>query len=86
VFLDRLSMYKSYFGKVSMQPQDHQHSGGDKRTEWTLNDKNCGWCYIRKSNHPNVLVGHNRPLIYKKPYTQDVVVYDLNVLYVTRKR
>ena len=40
---------------------------GDKRTKWTLNDPDGGWCYIYKTKHPKELVGHNGLLIYKNP-------------------
>ena len=45
---------------------------GDKRTQWTLNDDFCGWCYVRKPG-----LGHNGLLIYKAAYTQDIIIYDL---------
>ena len=50
---------------------------GDNRTQWTLNDKDCGWCFVDKSKHPKELVGHNGLLIYLKPYTYEYRVYDL---------
>ena len=81
-----IDSYKSYFGKVSMQPQDHQHSRGGQEKEWTLNDKDCGRCYIRKSNHPNELIGHNGLLIYKKPYINNYVVYDLRCPVCDKKK
>ena len=59
---------------------------GDKRKKWTLNDEDCGWCYIRKSNHPSELIGHNGLLIYKKPYTNNYVVYDLRCPVCDKKK
>ena len=59
---------------------------GDKRTRWTLNDPDGGWCYIYKSKHPKELVGHNGLLIYKNPYTGEFKVYDLKCPMCDRKK
>ena len=59
---------------------------GDKRTRWTLNDPDGGWCYIYKTRHPKELVGHNGLLIYKNPYTGEFKVYDLKCPMCDRKK
>jgi hypothetical protein len=59
---------------------------GDKRTRWTLNDPDGGWCYIYKTKHPKELVGHDGLLIYKKPFTYDYAVYDLRCPVCDKKK
>jgi len=59
---------------------------GDTRKKWTLNDEDCGWCYIRKEKHPQEQVGHNGLLIYKKPYTYEYVVFDLKCSVCDKKK
>ncbi len=59
---------------------------GDNRTQWTLNDKDCGWCFVYKSKHPKELVGHNGLFIYLKPYTYEYRVYDLKCPVCDKKK
>ena len=47
----------------------------DTGRKWTLNNKYCGWCYVRPTD--SLHLGHNGLLIYKTPYTHEYKVYDL---------
>lgn len=59
---------------------------GDNRTQWTLNDKDGGWCFVYRSKHSKELVGHNGLLIYLKPYTYEYKVYDLKCPVCDKKK
>lgn len=80
------SAIKPILVKFSCNLKTINKQEGDKRTQFTLNDDYCGWCYIRKDKHPKELVGHNGLLIYKKPYTQEFRVYDLKCPVCDKKK